>query len=86
MATFKRAHIKIIILPIRLYKKLISPFLGQVCRFYPSCSDYSIEAFEKHGALKGLFLTVMRLGRCHPFTKGGLDPVIKPKERSCLPK
>ncbi|AKU92849.1 membrane protein insertion efficiency factor YidD [Vulgatibacter incomptus] len=62
-------------LPIRAYRALISPFLPARCRFHPSCSVYAIEALEGHGALKGLWLILRRLGRCHPFHPGGLDPV-----------
>jgi uncharacterized protein len=60
---------------IRFYKTFISPVLGNNCRFYPSCSTYSIEAFELHGVLKGLYLTARRLLKCHPFHEGGIDPV-----------
>ncbi|MCL4540643.1 MAG: membrane protein insertion efficiency factor YidD [Bacteroidetes bacterium] len=60
---------------IRLYKKLISPLFPPSCRFYPSCSTYSIEAFHKHGFFKGLLLSVWRILRCNPFNKGGFDPV-----------
>jgi putative membrane protein insertion efficiency factor len=60
---------------IRLYKLTISPYLGSCCRFYPSCSSYALEAFEKKGFLIGLALTVRRVLRCHPFSSGGYDPV-----------
>ncbi len=60
---------------IRIYQWCLSPFLGASCRFYPSCSSYAIEAIEKHGALKGSYLMVSRLGRCHPWCDGGHDPV-----------
>ncbi|MEQ1544047.1 membrane protein insertion efficiency factor YidD [Methyloglobulus sp.] len=60
---------------IRFYKTFISPVLGNNCRFYPSCSTYSMEAFELHGVLKGLYLTARRLLKCHPFHEGGIDPV-----------
>lgn len=65
---------KFIIALIRIYQKL-SFFKTPSCRFYPSCSNYSIEAIEKHGALKGGWLTVKRVLRCHPFNPGGIDPV-----------
>ena len=60
---------------LKLYSYLISPFFGQSCRFYPSCSQYAIEAIELHGCLKGLWLTIKRLSKCHPWHEGGLDPV-----------
>lgn len=74
---------KIVILIILFYKKMISPLLPRSCRFYPSCSSYSIEALKRHGFLKGMYLSVRRIGRCHPWNPGGYDPVpqsIKDKE------
>ncbi len=62
-------------LPIRLYKRLLSPLLPPACRFHPSCSVYALEALQKHGALRGLRLIVWRLLRCQPFHPGGFDPV-----------
>lgn len=66
---------KILILPIRGYQLLISPLLGSNCRFYPSCSHYTLEAIETHGAVKGLWLGIKRILRCHPWSEGGIDPV-----------
>jgi len=60
---------------LRGYKKWISPMLGERCRFYPSCSEYTYEAIEKYGPLKGVALGAYRLLRCNPFCKGGYDPV-----------
>jgi uncharacterized protein len=60
---------------VKCYKTFVSPLLGNNCRFYPSCSTYSIEALETHGVLTGSYLTVKRLLKCHPFHEGGLDPV-----------
>ena len=60
---------------IRSYQVLISPYLGRHCRFTPSCSSYAMEAIEKHGSLKGGWLALKRIGRCHPFCEGGYDPV-----------
>ncbi len=60
---------------VRWYQKAISPYKVSCCRFTPTCSSYAIQAFTKHGAFKGLFLTVWRILRCNPFCKGGYDPV-----------
>ncbi len=65
----------ILIVAIRGYKRLISPMLTPSCRFYPTCSVYAIEALEKYGALKGTWLALRRVARCHPFHKGGIDYV-----------
>jgi len=60
---------------IRGYQLVISPMLPPSCRYVPTCSEYSLEAIERYGILKGGWMTVRRIGRCHPFAKGGLDPV-----------
>ena len=60
---------------IRLYQLTISPLLGPRCRFYPSCSHYALEALTRFGVLRGGWLTLKRIGRCHPWNPGGLDPV-----------
>ncbi len=60
---------------IRLYQLVISPALGPRCRYLPTCSDYAMEAVERHGPLTGTWLTVKRLARCHPWGGSGLDPV-----------
>ena len=67
----------LLLLLLRGYQLGISPFLGQNCRFYPSCSNYAAEAISEHGAVKGGFLTAKRLCKCHPWHPGGLDPVPK---------
>lgn len=67
--------INLLRLPILFYRRFISPFLPGSCRFYPSCSEYALEAIEKHGALKGAFLSVKRIIKCNPFHPGGYDPV-----------
>lgn len=61
--------------PIRFYQLAISPMSPAACRYYPSCSNYAIEAIDKYGALKGGWLAVRRILRCHPFRPGGFDPV-----------
>jgi uncharacterized protein len=66
---------------IRLYRLLLSGYLGGQCRFYPSCSHYGEEAIRVHGAIRGSLLTVWRVARCGPFTRGGVDPV-PPRERA----
>ncbi len=65
----------ILIFIIKLYQKLLSPFLPDSCRFYPTCSHYSVEALQKHGAVKGTLLSAKRISKCHPFHPGGYDPV-----------
>lgn len=61
--------------PIKVYRKYISPIKPATCRFYPSCSAYALEAIEVHGPVKGSWLAAKRIARCHPFHSGGLDPV-----------
>ena len=60
---------------IRAYQLALSPLLGPSCRYYPSCSQYAIEAIDGHGALRGAWLTIKRISRCHPWHEGGFDPV-----------
>jgi putative membrane protein insertion efficiency factor len=60
---------------LRAYQLLLSPMLGQNCRFYPTCSNYSIEAIRTHGAARGSLLALRRVCRCHPWNEGGVDPV-----------
>jgi len=60
---------------IRLYQIFISPLKGQTCRFYPSCSEYSVQALKKYGVIKGSWKSIRRISRCHPFHPGGHDPV-----------
>ena len=64
-----------LVLAIRAYQLAISPMLGNRCRFHPSCSDYSMEALQRHGLFKCFWLAVRRIGRCHPWHPGGYDPV-----------
>ncbi len=60
---------------LRLYKRLISPMLPHSCRFVPTCSEYAMEAVERHGAMRGSLLAIWRVLRCHPFARAGYDPV-----------
>ncbi|MGN0063676.1 MAG: membrane protein insertion efficiency factor YidD [Nocardioides sp.] len=60
---------------LKAYRLLISPLYGQVCRYHPTCSAYALQAVERHGALRGTWLAVRRLARCHPWAAGGYDPV-----------
>jgi putative membrane protein insertion efficiency factor len=60
---------------VRFYCYAISPYLGRSCRFVPSCSEYAVDALKRHGAVRGLWLTMRRVGRCHPWHPGGYDPV-----------
>jgi uncharacterized protein len=65
---------KLLILLIRVYQWTLSPLLGPVCRFEPSCSRYAVGCLQLHGALRGSWLAVRRIGRCHPWNPGGYDP------------
>lgn len=64
----------LLVLPVRFYQVAIGPLLPKVCRFHPSCSDYFIQAVEKHGAVRGAIKGVRRICRCHPWNRGGYDP------------
>ncbi|MCO4098510.1 MAG: membrane protein insertion efficiency factor YidD [Gemmatimonas sp.] len=64
-----------LILGVRGYQLVLSPIFGGACRYYPSCSAYAIEALDKHGAWRGGWMALRRIGRCHPFHPGGFDPV-----------
>lgn len=66
---------KFLIFLIKFYRKYISPLKSPCCRFYPTCSEYAIEALEKYGALKGSYMSIKRILRCQPFNPGGYDPV-----------
>ena len=67
----------VLILLIRIYQITISPLIGGNCRFYPTCSNYSIESFQRYNFIKGFYLTISRLVKCHPFGRSGYDPVVK---------
>lgn len=75
MGTLKALLVAPFVALIRIYQYAISPMLGRSCRFEPSCSEYAVGALKRHGLLKGLWLAVRRIGRCHPWHPGGYDPV-----------
>lgn len=66
---------KFLIFIINIYRKFVSPIKAPSCRFYPTCSQYAINAIEKYGAVKGTFMAIKRILKCHPFHPGGYDPV-----------
>jgi len=65
----------LLILPIKIYQILLSPLIGPSCRFTPTCSNYAIEAINKHGPIKGFWLSIKRISKCHPWGDSGHDPV-----------
>jgi putative membrane protein insertion efficiency factor len=65
----------VVIVLLKGYKRFLSPLLPSACRYYPTCSEYMADAVGKHGAVRGVWMGLMRLGRCHPFHEGGYDPV-----------
>jgi len=65
----------LVLIPLRFYKRFISPLLGPLCRFEPTCSSYMMQAIEKYGTMRGIWLGLRRLSRCHVFNPGGWDPV-----------
>ena len=71
----KQSVKKPVILLLRGYKLAISPLLGQRCRFYPSCSEYTMQAIDRFGVIRGGWLGAKRIGRCHPLNPGGVDPI-----------
>jgi putative membrane protein insertion efficiency factor len=71
---------------IRAYQLVVSPWLAPSCRFHPTCSCYALEAYQHHGLLRGSWLTVRRLSRCHPWNAGGVDLVPKPATAPVLPE
>jgi putative membrane protein insertion efficiency factor len=74
----------VLIALVRVYRLMLSPWLGSGCRFEPTCSAYALQALEQHGAARGSYLTLKRLGRCHPWCAGGHDPVPSPDLFSSL--
>ncbi len=72
---------KILLVLIKFYKSAVSPHMQKHCKYFPTCSEYGLEAIERFGALKGTALTIWRILRCNPFSKGGYDPVPEKKDR-----
>ena len=66
---------RIVALPVRAYRLVLSPWIGHACRFQPTCSAYALEALDRHGALRGSWLAARRVARCHPWGSAGYDPV-----------
>ncbi|HIL15101.1 MAG TPA: membrane protein insertion efficiency factor YidD [Deltaproteobacteria bacterium] len=78
-ASTARAFTAVPMLLIRIYQKYVSPLLPPSCRFHPSCSQYTLEAYQRHGLIRGTRLSLWRVCRCHPFHPGGMDPVPEPR-------
>ena len=77
---------RVLVALLRAYRFAISPLYGEVCRYYPSCSAYALQAVTEHGSLRGSWLAFRRIARCHPWAAGGLDPVPPPRaSRSTTP-
>ncbi|HBY64765.1 MAG TPA: membrane protein insertion efficiency factor YidD [Solibacterales bacterium] len=73
---------RVVLGALRFYKHAVSPLLPPACRFLPTCSEYMAEAVERHGAARGVWMGLRRLGRCHPFHRGGFDPVPAPSKKA----
>lgn len=71
----RSVSIAVIAFPIKFYRKFISPIFPPACRFYPTCSTYALQALDKYGPVKGLYLALKRICKCHPFHPGGYDPL-----------
>lgn len=85
LGAFARAGNVPFILLIRLYRVTLSPLIGDQCRYEPTCSRYGLEAYQLHGPVRGSLLTLRRILRCHPFVKGGYDPVPLPDDTPSPP-
>lgn len=75
MGKIEQSGRELILLAIRVYRYLISPYLPRSCRFWPTCSDYTMQAIEQHGCLRGSWLGIKRISKCHPWHAGGIDQV-----------
>lgn len=73
---------QVLVVIVKVYQYLLSPFLGNHCRYHPSCSSYAIEALQTHGSMRGLWMALKRVSRCHPWHEGGYDPVPEPKQKN----
>ena len=72
---------RLLMLPVRFYRRFVSPMKPRCCRFEPTCSEYALDALRVHGSIRGLWLTARRLFRCHPFCEAGYDPVPPAQQR-----
>lgn len=81
MGSIDRCLRQIVCLPIKLYQYLIRPLLNPCCRYHPSCSEYTHTAIEHFGVIKGVYMGLKRIMRCHPWSKSGYDPVLPNKEK-----
>ncbi|MBS1149419.1 MAG: hypothetical protein H6Q89_1117 [Myxococcaceae bacterium] len=79
LAFLEQVLLQALLLPVRLYRAILSPVMPPACRFHPSCSKYALDALTTHGPFRGSWLAARRLMRCHPFNPGGLDPVPPPR-------
>jgi putative membrane protein insertion efficiency factor len=82
---FRQVAASAVVLPIKAYRLVVSPLLGTNCRFAPSCSEYAVEAIQRHGVTRGSWLTLRRIARCHPFGAHGHDPVPPAERRAATP-
>lgn len=81
MRQIKKIIATLLVFVIHCYRWVLSPLVGQCCRFYPSCSEFAITAIENRGIIRGIFLTIKRLSCCHPWHPGGYDPVPSKREK-----
>ena len=79
-ARIRRVLAAPLVLLVRVYQVTLSPFLGGQCRYHPTCSHYAVQALNEHGPVRGALLSLRRIARCHPFARGGYDPVPVPKD------
>jgi uncharacterized protein len=84
LALIELLLLQALLLPVRLYRRVLSPVMPPACRFHPSCSKYALDALTTHGPFRGSYLAARRLLRCHPFHPGGLDPVPPPRAGSLI--